>query len=64
MWKARDNASQRTKNRLREHPNMIAKHGPERVFALSGAKGMLLECPDSGWFGWLPCSEIEDVSDV
>lgn len=60
MWIAKDNAGRRTKNRLREHPNMQAFGRSPSVVGLGGVEGILMECPDSDcdWEGWMPAKEV------
>ena len=60
-------ASSRTKNRVREHPNMqpdqIMPDGSARRAhsqALGGVEAILFKCPDCDWLGWLPTSEIAE----
>lgn len=64
---ANDNASQRTKNRIREHgPFFFLKDSAKSVQSLSGESGILVECQgfdpiipnQNDWFGWLPESEV------
>lgn len=59
--KAKETASRRTKNRLREHGahGLTEEKRGEPCEALGGARGALLAC-DCGWVGWLPESEVED----
>ena len=54
----RRNASTRTKNRVKTH-------GPEFVISRQGKpecmfreRSILVKATDSGWFGWLPMSEV------
>ena len=56
--KANNNASTRTKNRIREHGGTFetAVFGTSR--GLGGRKAVLLTSSD-GWHGWLPMDEIE-----
>ncbi len=54
------NASQRTKNRIREHgPVFKVRQMSMSVNAMGGVPCVSVESPD-GWFGWLPLSEIEE----
>jgi hypothetical protein len=55
---AKPNASQRTKNRLREHgPDFHIAQSAMSVSALNDAEGLLMES-DDGWCGWIPADEI------
>jgi len=54
----RRNASKRTKQRVKMHgPEfVINRQGkPECMF---GERSILVTSVDSGWFGWLPMSEV------
>ncbi len=54
------NASQRTKNRIREHgPVFKVRQMSMSVNAMDGRACVSVESPD-GWFGWLPLDEIEE----
>ena len=64
---ANDNASQRTKNRIREHgPFFFLKDSAKSVLSLSNKDGILLESHgfdpiipnENDWFGWLPSEEV------
>jgi hypothetical protein len=60
---AKDTASARTKNRLREHgPDFFVAQSASRVVALNDAEGLLLES-DDGWSGWIPADEVSVVWD-
>lgn len=50
--------SQRTKNRLREHPDMVdtGKRSND-ILGMPGILCALMESPD-GWIGWIPVSEL------
>jgi hypothetical protein len=54
---ANENASQRTKNRVREHgPLFSVEDESKSVRCLSGKSGILLRSGE--WFGWLPVEEV------
>lgn len=62
---AKSNASQRTKNRIRERGAMgfVVRQMPQAVKALENRLGVLLmgvddETPEP-WIGWLPMDEID-----
>ena len=62
---AKDGASQRTKNRIRERgaKGFVVRQTPQPVKALENRQGVLLmgvddETPEP-WIGWLPMDEIE-----
>lgn len=64
---ANNNASQRTKNRIREHGELfILRDRAGNVQSLSGNPGILVEAfgpdllspNDDDWFGWFPESEV------
>ena len=55
--KQNTNASQRTKNRLREHGPRFDVVKPAKN-AFDGRKWILLRAVDTDWFGWLPIEEI------
>lgn len=60
---ANHDASQRTKNRVREHnlvPAVVMNGGAVRkpCPALGGVEAILFRCDDCDWEGWLPTSEI------
>ena len=55
---AKENASARTKNRIREHNgSFVVKEASSSVQSLNGCEGLLLQS-ESGWLGWLPSDEI------
>lgn len=54
----KENASQRTKNRLREHSGFVLLDGPKSVACFQWKEAILVEAED-GWSGWLPTNEIE-----
>lgn len=56
-----ENASQRTKNRLKEHPNHTVLQVATSVVGLDGKSGVLIKCADTSWLGWLPTSEVKAV---
>jgi hypothetical protein len=54
---AKKNASQRTKNRVREHgPLFSVIKESKSVRCLSGKSGILLESGE--WSGWIPLDEV------
>jgi len=55
--KPKPNASQRTKNRLREHNPFYFISTPRKVFTMDNRTCVL--CRSEKWFGWLPIEEIE-----
>jgi hypothetical protein len=59
--KAKENASNRTKNRIREHGDHAFEvfREPEHCQSLDGSLSVLLKT--EGWFGWLIVDEIEVV---
>ena len=59
--KAKENASNRTKNRIREHGDRAFEvfREPQRLQSMDGELSVLLKT--EGWLGWLPISEIEVV---
>ena len=55
---ANGTASQRTKNRIREHGDaMTAERFRSDLACLGGGSAVLFTAPD-GWHGWLPISEL------
>jgi hypothetical protein len=66
LWiTAKPEASQRTKNRIRERGDkgFVVRQTPQPVKALDNRQGILLmgvddETPEP-WIGWLPTDEIE-----
>lgn len=50
-------ASQRTKNRIKEHSPFDSISKPKKVFAMDNRLCVL--CKSKNWFGWLPVREIE-----
>ena len=57
---ALSSASQRTKNRIREHgPVFKARQWSMSVNAMDNRACVLVESPDD-WSGWLPLDEIEE----
>jgi hypothetical protein len=60
-------ATQRTRNRIREHRGSFRLvRGPEPLACLGGRPSVLLQPmgskgPKEGWWGWLPLEEIELV---
>lgn len=55
---ANGTASQRTKNRIREHGDvMTAERFHNDLTCLGGGWAVLFTAPD-GWHGWLPASEL------
>lgn len=53
-------ASQRTKNRIREHgPMFVVRDVRQSVLAM-GHKPCVLVGSLDGWFGWLPIEELQD----
>lgn len=51
-------ASQRTKNRIRENgPHFKVRQSPRSVLDLG--ESVFLDSDKTGWFGWLPLSEVE-----
>jgi len=53
-------ASQRTKNRIREHgPVFKVRQWSMSVNAMDNRPCALVESSD-GWFGWLPLDELEE----
>ena len=57
-------ATQRTRNRIREHRGAFRLiRGPEPLACLGGRPSVLLQpmgihTPNEGWWGWLPVEEI------
>ena len=65
MLRPTQKAQQRTKNRIRENGQsgfvvLVAHMEP---LCLSRRPAFLLESVDTGWRGWLPCEEVEVVSE-
>jgi len=61
MIKATQAASQRTKNRVREHTDHW-EHTQTRnnIVSFPGQTVAEFRCPEScGWFGWVPLNEID-----
>lgn len=57
--RARDNATLRTKNRVREaEGRFVVRMGPGHEVG-SRLDSVLLQSADGEWFGWLPLKEIE-----
>lgn len=55
---ASPDASQRTKNRIREHgPEFKVRQIKKSVLAMDTQPCVSVESPD-GWFGWLPLAEV------
>ncbi len=55
---AKGNASQRTKNRVKENgPRFELKRG-KSVFISDIGEACLFESEKTGWYGWLPVDEI------
>lgn len=56
-------ASQRTKNRIREHgPYFLKLRSSDSAFCFDGAPGILVESEKDGWVGWLPTTQIIIIS--
>ena len=56
-------ASQRTKNRIRENgPRFNVRQSPRSVLDLG--ESVFLDSDKTGWFGWLPLSEVEVAQQV
>lgn len=59
--RAKDNASKRTKERIKAHgPTFTVLNTSSNCAALQFAEGILVKSITTSWFGWLPVSEIED----
>lgn len=58
MLKPNNQASQRTKNRLRENPNHEIVSVSKSVPALADQPGILIRSLESDFFGWIPRSEV------
>ena len=57
---AKQGASQRTKNRIREHgPSFTVCETRQSVLAM-GHKTCVLVGSTTGWFGWLPLEELQN----
>ena len=59
--KATAGASNRTKNRIREHghSNFEVCHGPQHIISMSTVAVLL---KTERWLGWLPLNEIEVIN--
>ena len=62
-------ASSRTKNRLREHKNLVKEEvqfDPFKVVGHEGKHMTLFLCNDEGclWGGWLPTNEFKEIEDL
>lgn len=55
---ASDEASSRTKNRLREHKNLGSIRETSSHHLFDGRPAALLVCADCGWLGWIPLDEL------
>lgn len=54
-------ASQRTKNRIREHgPEFNVRTVKQEILCDMSGWCVLVDTPD-GWLGWLPLSEINET---
>jgi hypothetical protein len=60
-----DKASSRTKNRLREHPDLVDTGERSNHIMGFGTRMMgLFKVPEAnGWIGWLPLDEVDGASD-
>jgi hypothetical protein len=56
-----DEASQRTKNRIREHGPDFKVERIEGAACFNGEEAALVRSED-GWFGWLPLDEVKFVN--
>lgn len=60
MIRATENACKRTRNRVREHPELVELRR-DVVPIIDGREGVLFRCschPENPWVGWLPADEI------
>ena len=56
---ASKSASNRTKNRVREHgPAFIEKNRVQSSKVLAGVPAILVHSQSTDWFGWLPLHEV------
>lgn len=56
----KNNASKRTKDRIKQHSPFISISTPRKVFAMDNRLCIL--CRSKNWFGWIPINEVEYVS--
>ena len=61
VMKAKATASKRTKDRLKEHPDLTVEKESDKVQSIPNKTCVFLRSSD-GWFGWIPKDEL-DIQD-